>query len=91
MKVLLIALLSLPLYGMYTPSSPQSPKKPSTPKELATAISLKVFEREDDEVISAFTRILLKDKKGNTALLEMRYRVLERLEFERLACTKQQH
>jgi len=55
-----------------------------TPKEVATAVTLKLFDKPDSEVISAFTRIISRDPKGNLALLELRYRMIERLEAEAL-------
>jgi len=84
----LLFLVCLPLHAMQVAtSSPQSPtKKPLSPKEVATVVSLRLFDRPDDEVISAFTRIITRDPKGNTALLEMRYRMLSHLEEERFTC-----
>jgi len=55
-----------------------------TPKEVATAVTLKLFDKPDSEVISAFARIISRDPKGNLALLELRYRMIERLEAEAL-------
>jgi hypothetical protein len=84
----LLFLICLPLHAMQvTSSSPQSPtKKPLSPKEIATVVSVRLFDRPDDEVISAFTRIITRDPKGNTALLELRYRMISHLEEEHYTC-----
>lgn len=66
--------------------SPSTPKKPLSPKEVATAVTMKLFDKPDQEIISAFARVITRDPKGNAALLEMRYRMLNRLEEERYLC-----
>ncbi len=81
----LLFLVCLPLHAMQV-GSPSSPKKPLSPKEIATVVSLRLFDRPDDEVISAFTRIITRDPKGNTALLEMRYKMISRIEEESFTC-----
>ena len=97
MKKLLFALFWLPaLQGMQAsgmqasgmqlttsnPGSPSSPKKLLSPKDMATVVASKLFDNPDQEVISAFTKIITRDPKVNLALLEMRYRVLHKLEEE---------
>jgi len=77
-KLLLSLMLIMPAYAMQTPSSPI--RSPKTPKEYATCAAVKLFNKEDKEVVSVFTRIISKDKKGNTELFEMRWRILQRLE-----------
>jgi len=67
-------------------TGPSTSKKPLSPKEVATAVTMKLFDRPDQEIISAFARVITKDPKGNTALLELRYRMLNRLEEERCLC-----
>ena len=83
----LFLLLCLPLHAMQV-SGPMvgSPKKPLSPKEVATAVTMKLFDKPDQEIISVFSRIITRDPKGNTALLELRYRMLSRLEEERYLC-----
>jgi hypothetical protein len=70
--------------------SPSTPKKPLSPKEVATAVTMKLFDKPDQEIISVFSQIITKDPKGNTALLEMRYKMLSRLEEERYLCGESQ-
>ena len=84
----LLFLFCLPLYAMQvSTSTPQSPaRKPLSPKEVATAVTMKLFDKPDQEIISVFSRIITKDPKGNTALLELRYKMLNRLEEERYLC-----
>ena len=84
MKKLLFC-LCLPLHAMQV-GSPSTPKKPLSPKEVATAVTMKLFDRQDEEIISAFARIITRDPKGNTALLELRYKMLSKLEEERCLC-----
>ena len=79
-----LLLLTLPSCGM----SPDFPRKPTTPKELASILSLKMFDRQDEEVIAVFSRILTKDPKGNLSLIELRYRAVQLLEQERIVCGK---
>jgi hypothetical protein len=78
----LFLFLWLPLNAMQV----ASPKKPLSPKEVATAVTMKLFDKPDQEIISVFSRIIMKDPKGNTALLELRYKMLNRLEEERYLC-----
>jgi hypothetical protein len=66
--------------------SPSTPKKPLTPKEVATVVTKKLFDTPDQEIISAFARVITRDPKGNTALLELRYKMLSKLEEERYLC-----
>ena len=84
MKRLLLC-VCLPLHAMQV-GSPSTPKKPLSPKEVATAVTMKLFDKPDQEIISVFSRIITKDPKGNAALLEMRYRMIGKLEEERYLC-----
>jgi hypothetical protein len=73
------------LQAMERPSSPRSDRSSSstrelTPTELATAVSFRLFNHKDDEVISVFAKILTKDKKGDLKLHELRYRMVRVLE-----------
>lgn len=88
MKKLLL-FICLPLHAMQV-GSPSTPKKPLSPKEVATAVTMKLFDKPDQEIISVFSQIITKDPKGNTALLEMRYKMLSRLEEERYLCGESQ-
>jgi hypothetical protein len=74
-----LLLFTLPLWGM----QPDSPRKPTSPKELAVVLSIKIFDRQDEDVIAAFSQILTRDRKGNVALLELRYRAVQLLEQEK--------
>lgn len=78
-------LICLPIHAMQV-GSPSTPKKPLSPKEVATVVTTRLFDKPDDEIISAFARIIMKDPKGNASLLELRYRMLTRLEEERYLC-----
>jgi hypothetical protein len=67
------------------PASPRSDRSSSstkelTPNELATIVSLRLFNHKDEEVISAFAKILTKDKKGDLKLHELRYKMVRVLE-----------
>jgi hypothetical protein len=86
MKKLFFMLFWLPvLNAMSEPSSPLRNSKIS-PQELATALSVRLFDKQDNEVISMFSQILTKDKQGNKVLVEMRYKMCRILEQERLQC-----
>jgi len=59
-----------------SPGTPESPKKPTSPREIATCLSLRLFDKPDDQVIAVFSQILTRDVKGNVALMEIRYRMI---------------
>jgi hypothetical protein len=82
----LFLLFWLPALHAMQVGSPATPKKPLSPQEVATAVTMKLFDKPDQEIISVFSRIITRDPKGNTALLELRYRMLSRLEEERYLC-----
>lgn len=86
MNKLLLTIFWLPAIHAMQIGSPSSPQKPLSPKEVATAVTMKLFDKPDQEIISAFARVITRDPKGNTALLEMRYKMLNRLEEERCLC-----
>ena len=86
MKKLLIILFWLPALHAMQGGSSSTPKKPLSPKEVATVVATRLFDKPDQEIISVFSRIIMKDPKGNTALLELRYKMLSKLEEERYLC-----
>jgi len=84
MKKLLL-LFCLPLHAMQV-GSPSMARKPLSPKEVATAVTMRLFDKPEQEIIAVFSRIIMKDPKDNTALLELRYKMISVLEEEHYLC-----